>query len=371
MSTQIKCLLIILATCLSATITLKCDATKSIADQVYDQYSSNTKTLFKVWHFVQQKSYDYNTIEGINKYRTFKANLKTINEHNASNSSYKKGLNHLSDMTGEEVRTFYNIKAITPTEMRANLRSLKAISLDDYNEDEREIRVPSVRATKHDLVDHSANMLPVRNQQNCGSCWAFTTQAVLEGCYQKWNVPLKEWFSTQQSVDCDANNGGCNGGWFSNAILYFQDSALTYESSYAYTATKGQCRYNANSNTKIRVVGLASYQRGYSNLADFDVLLKKGPVAVAVDANDNWYSYKSGIFNGQCSSGVNHAVTLIGYGKTDADECNEGGEYFVIRNSWGSGWGEKGMMRIKNDENNSFSCNVEKYAYQPTAFKDC
>ena len=100
----------------------------------------------------------------------------------------------------------------------------------------------------------------------------------------------------------------------------------------------------------------------------FDNLLKRGPVGVAVDANEYWFSYKSGLFDSPCGSGINHAVTLVGYNETKPDDCNNGGAYWIIRNFWSPGWGESGNMRVKVNKSNTFSCNIEKYAYQTNGF---
>ena len=100
----------------------------------------------------------------------------------------------------------------------------------------------------------------------------------------------------------------------------------------------------------------------------FEQLLAKGPVAVAVDANKDWFSYKAGFFDSPCASVINHAVVLVGFGKTKEDECNNGGEFFTIRNSWSADWGEKGHIRIKYNENNNFSCNVSKHGFQNNGF---
>jgi C1A family cysteine protease len=361
--------LVILVSCLAIASSLKCEVKKDVQDLIYEQYASNTKSLFKVWHYLNNKAYDYNTLEGLNRYKNFKVNLKAINEHNASGSSYTMRLNHLSDLTVEEFYAFYNLKTITPEQMKAKFRQLRAVSLDDFNEDEEEIKKPVVADT-FTPIDHTAAMRPVRNQGNCGSCWAFSVNAVLEGCYTKFKgFPLNDWFSTQQLVDCDTSNGGCNGGWFTGAMTYFQNNFIAYEADYLYKQARLATGCNKLAKkTAIKITGFNYFYQGQGQTASMSSMLAKGPVSIAVDANAKWMSYAGGIYDGACSSAVNHAVTLVGYGKTDAGECNAAAEYFIVRNSWGATWGEKGHIRVKKNDLNSFSCNVEKYAFQPKAF---
>ncbi len=368
MSTLFKCLMLI--ACLSIYSCLKCEEELDVQEQIFAKYASNTKSLFKVWHFIYNKEYDYNTEEGIRRYRIFKKNVMEVKRHNVSKSSYKMGLNNLSDMTDEEITEYYNIKPITDKDMIRNLRSLKGVSLDDFNEDEQEIRrrpSSNIGHSEHKPIDHRENMRPVRSQKRCGSCWAFTTQAVLEGVLaMQEGAALDDWISTQQSVDCDPYNGGCNGGWFRGALTYFKENNLIWEKEYPYEAIKRSCKYDDKKKSQWKLEGFLTYIHKRSPAGGFDEQLQRGPVAVAVAASCRWYRYKKGIFDGTCSSQVNHAVTLVGYGKTEKTECTEGAAYWIIRNSWGLGWGEQGHMRVKHDDENSFSCNIEKYAYQPT-----
>jgi len=371
MSMNFKTLFVILL-CFGLTLSLNklCSFKRDISDDIYDKLASNTKTLFKAWHLIQNKGYDYNTPAGIQKYRNFKANLKIINEHNASDSTYLKGLNHLSDMTPEEVQEYYNLRPISPEQLSQKLRNLRAISLDDFNEDDEVERKPVSVVNKPSEVDWTSVMTPVRDQLKCGSCWAFATGAVLEGVFaiqRNGKKPMTDYFSTQQMVDCDPNNGGCNGGWYKQSFTYFKTNKLILEANYKYTQQKGQCRYMTTPKTTYTVPKFSFYKKGYTDDQVFDQLLARGPVAVAVDANQHWYSYKAGFFDSPCASGINHAVVLVGFGKS-GDECNNGGEFFTIRNSWSANWGEKGHIRVKYNDNNSFSCNISKHAYQNDGF---
>ncbi len=377
MSIQFKCLLFALASLLVCAYAVELNELTSITVKEHHlpiiQKVDNgvllapfmnqpTKVLFKAWHFVFHKEYDYNTELGIKKYRTFKANYKIIIEHNRTSRSWLMGLNHLSDMTDTEVKEYYNLRPMNMEDISRNLRDSNRYRLDDSNEHSVGEDFP--------VCDHREAMRPVRNQGSCGSCWAFTTQAVLEGNFNLQHEKIADWFSTQLSVDCDTGNNGCGGGWYNNAFKFFTSTSLVYEKGYPYTAKKATCRYKVGmeGDTGVKIEGLKEWRKGQS-AADYGAMLKRGPVAVAVDANNDWFKYQSGIFDKACASGVNHAVTLVGYGVEKGDECNKGGKYFIIRNSWGESWGEKGHMRIKDDD--KYSCNVKKFAYQVTTFKMC
>jgi C1A family cysteine protease len=322
--------------------------------------NKSTKELFKVWHFLFNKQYDYNTEAGIEKYKVFRASVKAVKEHNASDASWKKGLNHLSDMTTEEIKAYYNLKPMSVQEMKAGLRKL--MNLDDFNDDESE--APSVNVGGRVAVDwtKSGKMQPVKDQGGCGSCWAFTTITVLESNWQIKKGGLTGPLSTQQLVDCDAGNYGCDGGWFTSALNFFKANRAIYDSVYPYksgdTGVADKCSVDGKATTPVFTFKTSAYW--YKSNADaIFVLLQAGPVAVAVDANDGWFSYASGILNYPCSTGVNHAVSLVGYG-TDA-----GVGYWIIRNSWSSGWGNAGHIYVKEDPLNANSCNIGSYGYQP------
>jgi C1A family cysteine protease len=335
-----------------------CDITApSVKSTILSEFmNKSTKDLFKVWHFLYNKNYDYNTEEGIRKYVTFRENVKQIQEHNAKNLSYQKGINHLTDMTAEEVRSYYKLKPMSVKEYKTNMRKL--LSLDDYNDDEVVQASTQVSATR-DNINWISIMRPVRNQANCGSCWAFTVTAVLEGHWNKYKTALTDHLSTQQMVDCDTGNGGCNGGWFDAGFAFFKSKYAAYETNYPYTSGDSGVAGSCQTVSKYSSVKITGYkQKTYTT--DVYTLLKSGPVAVAVDATDDWYAYRSGVFNVSCSSNINHAVTLVGYGNRN------GVGYWIIRNSWGSDWGYAGHIYVKDNSSNNSSCNIESYGFAPT-----
>ena len=168
---------------------------------------------------------------------------------------------------------------------------------------------------------------PIKNQGQCGSCWAFSATGVIESWAMmqenSWNL------SEQQLVDCTRNYGnyGCNGGWPSSALQYVKAGGITGENDYPYTARDGTCRMNGGN---FKIPGFQS-ATGCSALQN---AIQNSPVSVTVDAT-NWSRYSSGIFS-NCGTSINHAVLLVG---------SMGGNW-KIKNSWGTGWGESGFIRL-------------------------
>jgi len=166
--------------------------------------------------------------------------------------------------------------------------------------------------------------------------------------------------SEQALVDCDPKNNGCNGGWMGSAINWVRDNGATLTSKYAYTASKGSCKDSKSNH-------VAGYKvDGYSSIANYSesqlaAAVQKQPVTVAVDAN-KWYLYDGGIVNdeGWCAGNLNHAVTAIGYGSEN------GVKYWIVKNSWGTGWGEGGYIRLQKDiSTQGGMCGISIYGYYP------
>ncbi|MDM8527296.1 C1 family peptidase [Anaerolineales bacterium HSG24] len=196
---------------------------------------------------------------------------------------------------------------------------------------------------------------PVKNQGQCGSCWAFTTAAVMENAILAKDKQTTD-LSEQSLVSCNTSNYSCNGGWF--AFGYYQDtpytefeSGVVYENDYPYTAeSTSACQAGTTVDTNKKIVSWSytEYDRT-TNLASIDAIKSAistyGPVASSVCVGNEFYNYKAGeVFatdeTSACgSSKINHAIVLVGWDDTKGA--------WLLRNSWGTSWGDAGYMWIK------------------------
>jgi len=180
---------------------------------------------------------------------------------------------------------------------------------------------------------------PIKDQGQCGSCWSFSTVCNLEGTGFVSTGKLVS-LSEQEIVDCDKTCHGCNGGLPSLALTWtHQNGGVGSESSYPYTARDGSCRS----------VGSLTHNQGYNKISQDEnqiaqALTTYGPLSIAVDATP-FQSYRGGVMkNPSCSkTRLDHAINIVGYG---VDQI----QYWKIRNSWSTSWGEQGYIRVSRGD---------------------
>jgi cathepsin L len=203
----------------------------------------------------------------------------------------------------------------------------------------------SPTATSFDWRRQQA-VTPVRDQGPCGSCWAFATHGSFEGTSRLTNrIQPNLDTSEQDTLDC-SGAGSCNGGWW--AFDYLLNTGSSSEARYSYLAQDGTCKPSP-----ARVFHAQDWDYvNSSSVSDLkQALCEHGPLAVAVNATAAFQAYTGGVFNEFNNNGVNHGVTLIGW--------NDAQQAWIIKNSWGTGWGEtggygtaQGYMRIAYGSNN-------------------
>jgi len=265
----------------------------------------------------------------------FKETLAKVEEHNSRNDvGHVVGVNEFADLTAAEWKMKLGFRAQDKKLVTENVKLLDETNLADS-------------------VDWRSKgaVTPVKNQGQCGSCWAFSTTGAVEGAMFQSSGKLQS-FSEQQLVDCSTQNSGCNGGLMDYAFSYIESNPLELESDYAYTARDGTCNYDSSKG----VGKVAGFQDVAASASQLKAAVAKGPVAVAIEADQFAFQmYTGGVITSGCGSSLDHGVLAVGYG-------NESGtDYVLVKNSWGASWGVDGYVKMAFDQ-----CGVTTSASYPT-----
>ncbi|XP_068128655.1 procathepsin L-like [Hyperolius riggenbachi] len=188
---------------------------------------------------------------------------------------------------------------------------------------------------------------PVKDQGLCGSCWAFSAIGVLESLHCIQTGELVQ-FSEQQLVDCDDTDDACCGGFPKNALRHVIHNGIMKAKDYEYAAKQSACAYKPDEAIKFNVSKYYILE-GEDNMASSVAL--GGPITVGLGAGGDFHLYNSGIFTGDCPEQPNHAVIIVGYGSEHDKESDETVDYWIVRNSWGKGWGDNGYIKMQRNVN--------------------
>jgi len=301
------------------------------------------------------RQYPTDTAEYAHRREVFETNLRSMIAHNADPTvTWVCGVNHFADLANEEFKASGRLglrKGLVGLSDTADTADLSTSPLD--------VEMLGTLPKSLDWRDRGI-ISDVKDQGQCGSCWAFATAATIES-YLALATGTLEVLSPQQLVSCAPNplqcggTGGCGGSIPEVAYNYIQLYGMTTEWRIPYTSgtTKidGECKFDPFGKSDPLhlthpVAEISGYQKLPPNdyLAVMQALVNKGPLAVNVQAESHWRDYHSGIFAG-CSNMSNividHVVQLVGYGV----EVGKG-EYWLVRNSWDATWGEKGYIRL-------------------------
>ncbi|KAL6182541.1 PREDICTED: vignain [Fragaria vesca subsp. vesca] len=285
--------------------------------------------LYERWrsHHTVSRSLD----EKHKRFNVFKENVKHVHNSNKEDKPYKLKLNKYADMTNHEFRSAYAGSKVKHHRMLRGQRSGDGA----FRYENVASVPPSVDWRKDGAVT------PVKDQGQCGSCWAFSTVVAVEGINQIKTKNLVS-LSEQELVDCDTKeNQGCNGGLMELAFEFIkQRGGLTTETNYPYKATDSKCNAAKENTPAVSIDGHESVPANNE-----DELLKavaNQPISVAIDAGGpDFQFYSEGVYDGKCGTELDHGVAIVGYGTT-----LDGTKYWIVKNSWGAEWGEKGYIRM-------------------------
>jgi len=279
------------------------------------------------------------------RFEIFQANVEIIDNHNAKKLSYWLGVNEFADQTWEEFAgTHLGYK---PESRVTTLPKVQFPNITD---------VPD----SIDWVTKGA-VTPVKNQQRCGSCWAFSSTGSLEGALFVATGKLQS-LSEEDLVQCNSvTDHGCQGGLIDNAFDWVQKNGICSEASDPYTSgggVTGTCNKTCKSIMTIT---------GHTDVPPKDekslkAAVSKQPVSVAIEADKRAFQlYRGGVLdNPACGTTLDHGVLVVGYG-TDS-----GKDYWKVKNSWGASWGENGYIRMIRDKD---QCGIATQPSYPTGAK--
>jgi len=302
------------------------------------------QSMFTKWMVEYNKRYDLDSI--FVRYKVWKENLNYIHDSNQRNRSYTLAMNKFGDLTTEEFRSVYTM---TVTEHDDRTRTLEPTRIH------------------HDLKpvtdDGSLSWISqgfvtdIKDQQQCGSCWSFSSTGALEFLTARNGglTPLSE----QCLIDCSSANNGCTSGWPYVAYEFVKASGIASEAAYPYIAAVGTCQPYDSVLTNV-----GSWVQVEQNSEDAMMsAIQTQTLSILLCGEQKPFQYYAGgvldTDDGDCGTVLDHAVLLVGYG-TDPQTSKQ---YWTIKNSWGSGWGESGYIRIVRGKN---ECNLSANPTYPT-----
>jgi hypothetical protein len=296
---------------------------------------------FTSWMIKFEKTYA--PAEFFRRYEIFKANMDFVETHNAGNHTYTVALNLFADLTVAEYKSIY----LGYKPELDGKRTVKALH-----------ELPQPQSYPSGSLDWTQKgaVTGVKNQGNCGSCWAFSTTGNIEGSVQIKYGHLTS-LSEQELVDCAGSYGnmGCNGGSMDRAFKYAEANGLCTEAAYPYTGVGGTCK-KANcavsANSKIvSYTDVTHTENALGAATDLE------PVSVAIEADQAGFQmYSGGVFSGICGQNLDHGVLVVGYG-TDNTQA-----YWKVKNSWGTSWGMNGYILIIRNQDECGIANEPSYS---------
>ena len=302
-------------------------------------------TEYKFMAYIGKHNKSYGTVAEY-KFRLEQYSLR-VAEHERHNSmpgqTSTQGENFLTDRTDAEIKMLLGFNK----ELLGAQRNFT--KFDDSN------------ATPIDWRTKGA-VTPVKNQGQCGSCWAFSTTGALEGAHFVASGELVS-LSEQNLVNCSSKNSACNGGLMDLAFEYAETNPIMTEADWPYAAKKELLGCTLHYKKDKGVVSVKSYRDVTPNdPSQLKAALAQGPVSVAIEADKAAFQqYTGGVITGTaCGDQLDHGVLAVGWG-TDATA----GDYFIVKNSWSAAWGDQGYVKIGAAAGTGV-CGINQMASIPT-----
>ncbi|CAL4124926.1 unnamed protein product, partial [Meganyctiphanes norvegica] len=336
--------------------------------------SPGEKAIISTDEFISKYNKTYeNEAEAKKRIAIYQDNVKEMEDHNklyeTGKSSYQMGVNEYSDLTYDEVISNLTgiISDVTGTNETNVTGEVRVAESYPY------WYIPKDIGKEPESVDYrdTGAINPIRNQKKCGSCWSFSAIGSIESQIFLQHGQLVR-LSEQNLIDCTKGQAfpnkpgrtGCSGGWTVKAMKYVSKHGVAYRDTYPYTAVAGEgkelCKKEAPKTT-YKVTGVQFVNPG-KDAELLNALVNIGPISVSIYTSQNMIKYKKGVLEDELCKAkkpINHAVVLVGYG-------NENGKnYWLIRNSWGKSWGEKGYIKLARNVYNH--CRISSHGYIPRA----
>ncbi|KAL1815758.1 hypothetical protein DCAR_0520270 [Daucus carota subsp. sativus] len=318
-------------------------------------YSSPTSDLFEAWCISHGKTYSSQQ-EKLHRLKIFEENYFYITQHNnnhimAANSSFLYTLsvdNAFADLTHQEFKA-----------SRLGLSANGLIRMNLGGSSKGSDGVANV-PTSLDWRDKGA-VTNVKDQGSCGACWSFSATGAIEGINQIVTGSLTS-LSEQELVDCDRSyNNGCEGGLMDYAYQFvIKNKGIDTEDDYPYQSRDTTCNKNKLKKHVVTIDGYIDVRE--NDEKELLAAVAAQPVSVGICGSErNFQLYSKGIFNGPCSTSLDHAVLIVGYGSEN------GVDYWIVKNSWGKQWGMNGYMHMQRNSGNSQGiCGINMMASYPT-----
>jgi len=318
------------------------------------------EAAFEAWrekHGVEFKD----PVEYLKRLAIFGENMERIEEHNSKGLSWKMSMNEFGHLAPAEFKAMYS--GFSKSEKK--LLKTGGLRSKAYSD------VPATpfvwKGRKDELADSvdwvdAGAVTAVKNQGTCGSCWSFSTTGAIEGAYYIANgksVSLSE----QQLVSCDTTNNGCGGGSMDYAFSWVESQGgLCSEADYPYASSSGTAPSCSSSCTVVDGTAPTGYTDVTATESSLMAAVSKQPVSIAIEADQSAFQfYSGGVMTGTCGTSLDHGVLLVGYGTEDNTD------FWKVKNSWGSTWGEDGYIKIeRGNSQNGGLCGILLSASYPT-----